>query len=710
MDQGLMKISLLEISSFLEYSNFNKIAVIVLSPDYIVTNFNEKAKDIYSWETTEILNKSYFNWFRQKGFVEPISIEDLENAKSGKPKLNVEKPSVDGKSFFLWNVVANTDEKDLCNCLILSAVDVTTQKNLEHEMAKQKSGNKAIYAMSKEVMGYDIGEERPALEYISSIYTYLEKIISHMPCYVYWKNKEFVYLGCNDLTADLLKLPSKRTIIGKTDYDFGWDIEKVNEYRKIDEYIVKTGRSQLNFEETITKSDGSVTVLLVNKMPIFDETGRIIGIVGISIDITERKQIEREILIAKEQAEIANNAKTEFLENMRHDIRTSLTSIVGFSDLLIGETDKNKLEKYAVGLSEASKELLRFLNEVLESINVSSGELPLLKKKFSLRETLENVIKLNQPVALEKQLELRLAIDNNIPKYLIGDSVRIYRVVLELLVNSLKFTQEGHVNVFAKLGSKEGKDVTVQIFIEDTGLGIPPERQQDLFIRFKRLTASYQGIYKGAGLGLSIVKQFIDDLQGEIYVESKPKQGTKFVCVIPLKEPLLEEPFNNSTFVPFSNREAAIPSKNENKVINGGNSKKYGLIVEDQSIAALVAKELLIGQGCEVDIVEDGETAIKQVQKRRYDFILMDIGLPGLNGYEVTKNIRLLEENTQHQTFIIGLTGHADEEKKRLGLNAGMNVVLSKPLTSEMSACLVENFILNSVENVSFEKNNSNRA
>ena len=243
----------------------------------------------------------------------------------------------------------------------------------------------------------------------------------------------------------------------------------------------------------------------------------------------------------------ADQAKTEFLHNMRHDIRTALTGMIGLLDLLQGQTDRDKIQEFTRILTKSSHELLRFLNEVLESIQVASGEIPLLNKKFDLREILDNIVKLHQPAAIKKQLDLTLEMDPAIPNCLIGDPVRIYRVVLELLANALKFTSKGTVNISASLAKREAQNVVINIFVEDTGIGIPPEKQQELFISFKRLTPSYENIYPGTGLGLFIVKQFLEDLKGEIYVESTLDKGSKFACVLPLKIPLLEhDPFDAS--------------------------------------------------------------------------------------------------------------------------------------------------------------------
>ena len=252
--------------------------------------------------------------------------------------------------------------------------------------------------------------------------------------------------------------------------------------------------------------------------------------------------------MSRKKAEAANKAKTDFLENMRHDIRTALTGIVGLSELLTTETDIQTVHVFSRELVKSSHELLRFLNEILESIQVSSGDIQLLNQPLCLRDILKSVLNLHQPMAIQKQLTLALEIDNAIPNCLLGDPVRIYRITLELLANALKFTPTGSVNIFAALVKQEGQTAIVKILIQDTGIGIAQDKQSELFIRFNRLTPSYEGIYKGMGLGLSIVKQFVEDLKGEIYVESHLNEGSQFVFILPLKVSLLEE-LENTKFL-----------------------------------------------------------------------------------------------------------------------------------------------------------------
>lgn len=668
---------------FFNWLRYTKEVMLVLSSELIVLELSETAESLFKEKCELIVGRNFLDLCAKLGLKFPTSIE-LKKILPGQKHTNVETTLVDNRQIFNWTIVRTEKDSDNSGLFILLGQDITELRQTETSLQEVKSylgsATQELAKFNEMVTGQDISKA-DLVEYAKNIYDYLENIIANMPVSVYWLNRKGEYLGCSNNFAKLLKLRTRSDIIGKTYKDL-YDSKSGEFYKVVDAEVMNTGIAK-TLEEPLYHPDGTESIWLSSKVPLRNSAGKIVGMLGTSVDITARKHAEQALKKAKEAAETANKAKSEFLENMRHDIRTPLSGIVGLAELLNDEKiSRAKIREFTKNLEQASKELLRYLNEVLESINVASGEIPLLKKRFNLKETLENVIKFHQPVAIEKELTLALFIDEDIPEYLIGDSVRIYRIVLELIINALKFTKKGHISVFATLGKKSGRKIIIKIAVEDTGVGISPEKQQDLFVRFKRLTPSYEGIYKGAGLGLSIVKQFLEDLEGEIYVDSHLDKGTKFVCLIPVKEPLLEEdPFKNTT-PPLEIRR--MPENKENNEQDKKIFKKRVLIVEDQPIAALAQKALLIEEGCEVDIVQDGKTAINQVQKFQYDFIIMDIGLPDIDGYEVTKNIRLLEANSKHRTFIMGLTGHAGQDKTQLGLDAGMNVVLSKPLTYEM--------------------------
>ena len=477
------------------------------------------------------------------------------------------------------------------------------------------------------------------------------------------------------------------------------DVKDYHPIHKMAEQVAKLGQAA-RYEENyrIIRPDGEIRWIIDRGFPIYNKDGTCAGITGVAIDITKEKQVEEALYQAKDKAEAASKAKTEFLENMRHDIRTPLTGIIGFSDIIKNEASDPKIKEYADNLVVSSHALLDLLNEVLEAIKVASGEIPVLKKKFDLKAKVNHIVDLNQARAAEKHLDFQLNYDDAIPHYLIGDSTRIQRILLELVTNALNFTNTGHVHISIKLAKKEDRKRIIKITIEDTGIGIPSDKKEDIFVHFKRLTPSYQGIYKGAGLGLSIVRQFIDELQGEIYVESELGKGSTFTCVVPFEEALLDEPDGQD------DHELSLPSyKNHNKQVEKFTleathqlkeaGQSYVLVVEDQEIAAMIVRNHLLALNCEVDVAKDGKTACELAQDNAYDLIFMDIGLPDMTGLEVTKFIRTHELAKKSPVPIVALTAHVDKESKQHCIDVGMNAVFSKPLVKEKAEDILNAFI-----------------
>ncbi len=389
---------------------------------------------------------------------------------------------------------------------------------------------------------------------------------------------------------------------------------------------------------------------------------------------------------AQHNAEVANKAKAEFLSNMRHDIRTPLSGIMGFSELLRAEANEPRIKEYADNLVASSHALLNLMDEILETVRVSTGEVPTQKKKFDLYQLFQQIEALYKARALEKRLKLSLIWDKTLPRFVIGDKIRIHRIVLELVANALKFTNKGFVSIRVELAKKQERNFVMKLIVHDSGIGMSQENQQDIYLQFKRLTPSYQGIYKGPGLGLYVVKQFIDDLAGEIYVASELHKGTSFTCIIPLQESLLNDEQGadkEQVIIPTYLKPPAAIKNNETRV----------LIVEDNRIAQSVARALLTNLSCQVDIAANSYEALEYYERTIYDLIFMDIGLgEGMDGYEITQKIRSKEED-EHHTPIVALTAHALDESRQRCIESGIDEVLTKPLTRTQAIDILKKFV-----------------
>ena len=381
-------------------------------------------------------------------------------------------------------------------------------------------------------------------EVIDKINT-LEQIISLMPAHVYWMNKSNVYMGCNDKMAESSGLKSRHDIIGKRNADLPWNIDAGSlpyELDRVNTEVMKSGRASI-VEEPGTLADGTEVVYLSSKVPLRNQKNEIVGIVGISVDITPLKNTEKALLIAKEKSEAANEAKAEFIRNMEHQLRTPFSGVYSIVQMLCeSETDPGKKELLDITYKSA-KEFLDLLNRI---INFSRDQMysdSILSKKFELKTTIESAVSMEKAAAVIKNLSLTCIYQDDTPTVFLGDPNRIQRLVLNLLSNAIKFTPEGgNTGIEVKLAKQiDDRQCVIQIIISDSGIGIPEEKQQYIYEKFYRLYPANQNKFAGAGLGLYSVKQIIDDLEGEIEVISAPGKGSTFICTLPFKRPLLDE-------------------------------------------------------------------------------------------------------------------------------------------------------------------------
>jgi two-component system, OmpR family, aerobic respiration control sensor histidine kinase ArcB len=415
-----------------------------------------------------------------------------------------------------------------------------------------------------------------------------------------------------------------------------------------------------------------------------------------SIGSTYQNALEQELWAVKERADHAKQVEAAFMANMRHDIRTPLNNIVGIANILKDEIKNNKIIDHVDDILNAGHALLDFFNDILETMQVTSGQLPCVEKQFNLRSILESIIQFNLAKAHEKGLHLIFNYDAAIPPCLIGDPKRIYRIVLELVANALKFTAKGSVTVSAVMKQNREQDVIINICVEDTGIGIPTDEKEVIFEQFRRLTPSYEGNYSGVGLGLTIVKQFVADIKGEIYLESELQRGSAFTCVLSLKKATLESitpPIVQKINSSVSNPHDKNTDLSHNTFAQSSTDSLSILVVEDNPIAAKITEALLKNLHCHVDIAINGKSAIKCAKNHDYDLIIMDVGLPDISGIEVTRWIRAWEATCDKHTSIVALTAHYDTDNKQQCMEAGMDAVFSKPLLKERAMAILREFI-----------------
>src|SRR3990167_10125960 len=306
----------------------------------------------------------------------------------------------------------------------------------------------------------------------------LDILINYLPHAVFWKDQNLIFAGCNKQFANHFGYESPADIIGKTDYDLPFPSSFANQYRIDDLEVLSTGKPKINYEEMQIQSDGSLKTVLVSKVPFCDQQGTIIGVLGIYTDITERKQKEEQLKQAKEHAELASIAKTTFIANISHDLRTPISGIVGMSEILKDSLLDAKQKQCAQWVYEAGWQLSKLLTDVLETVSINQViERDVQEEIFDIQSCIQEIVQLERPSIEIKGLRFTLDLDLKIPQYVIGDYTKIHRVLLNLLSNAIKFTENGCIDFIITILDSTNDELRIEFKIIDTGIGIPPELQ-----------------------------------------------------------------------------------------------------------------------------------------------------------------------------------------------------------------------------------------
>lgn len=540
------------------------------------------------------------------------------------------------------------------------------------------------------LLGFDI----TSLTNISDFEKQLQvSIIDHIPNhYIFWKDKDSVYLGCNAALAASVGLKSSAEIVGKTDFDLPTTKEESEAYRADDQQVMESRQPKLNIEEPQTLPDGTKRILLTSKVPLLDENGEAHGIVAIYSDITKQKLNEFQLIEQNQKLEKLSKVKSEFIRNVSHDIRTPLAGIQQILRAMSeGKIPEEEIPELSFSGWEASNKLMELFDQIIDVSKKEHFDFEDRVVKFDLYKLLRSLGKTYEVVAKHKKLTLEIEYSESVPHFLKGKHLRLHRVLMNLLGNALKFTERGSVKLLVEKSKEDGNEVVLRFSVIDTGIGISEEKHEAIFEPFSRLNPSFQGQYPGSGLGLHVVKDYVEKMQGEIYVESEEGEGSMFTCIFPFKLPILD---NDNDVVEADyvqdifNQETPSVNYKKNKgkaSIEADSLAKYRiLLVEDTPLQQTMGAALLRDvKEYQVDIANSGEEALELTEKCYYDVIYMDIGLPTIDGIETVRQIRSNANNLSQKSFIVALTAHIDADITKQCLDAGMQDVLSKPLTPE---------------------------
>lgn len=497
-------------------------------------------------------------------------------------------------------------------------------------------------------------------------------------------------------------------VIGKHIDELNLFEKRIGDFEEV-KFMLKENQSSLKSEFSLTRHDGSDFWVDISVTPVVSHDGTTKNYVVQLEDITERKRVqeqlkqynevleekvkertmelqsanealkseieirkrtENELIQAKDIAETANKTKSSFLAKVSHELRTPMNGILGITSVMLSADIDEKNRKYLSMVKVSADNLMRIINDILDISKIEAGKLSLSPTVFKLHELIEHTLDLFRINIKNKGLDLFIDIANNIPENLFGDPIRLQQIIVNLMGNSMKFTDQGHISLSVKKHTEHSGNIELLFSIVDTGIGIAPEKIGDLFQSFSQLEGHFTRKYGGTGLGLAISKELVELMGGKIWVESSPKQGSNFSFTVRMKVDTsgsTDEPEEE----PLSLKELAnqydIPHLNI-------------LVAEDSLINQEVLKQVLIVKNFDVVMVSNGLEALEVSDSTDFDLIFMDVQMPEMDGIEATKKIRQRENDRSLERIpIIGLTAHEHEANIQECLDSGMDSCISKP-------------------------------
>lgn len=423
------------------------------------------------------------------------------------------------------------------------------------------------------------------------------------------------------------------------------------------------------------------TVWIGQNVQLVFEGERMVGLQAVARDITERKRTEAALLEAKQIAEDSSRAKEQFLANMSHEIRTPMNAVLGMTHLLMGTGTTDEQGRYLNAIKFSADNLLALINDLLDFSKIEAGKIVFEEVAFSVGDMLQGLADSLRFNAEERGLYLLVETSPSVPQYLVGDPVRLNQILINLVGNALKFTESGGVRVLADLAENDGDAAHVRFRVEDTGIGIPKDKQALIFQSFSQASSDTTRKYGGTGLGLAIVKELVELQEGELDLESTEGVGTTFT--VTLRYPVALSP-------------PQLPAlRGEPASLKGARI----LLVEDNEVNQFVAYRMLEQWGALVSIAENGRIAVERVAESAddpssgFDLVLMDIQMPEMDGYEATRHIRSTLGRSAEDLPVLALTASTMADQRRAMLAAGMNEVVMKPFEPDMLRARIGSFL-----------------
>jgi PAS domain S-box-containing protein len=485
----------------------------------------------------------------------------------------------------------------------------------------------------------------------------IQDIIDNIPSVIYLKDLEKRYIVVNKKMEEIMGEDAAR-IIGSSDLQIMDDSIEAVESELADEKVI--AEKKITTIEIVRKVDGKDRYFWVTKFPLLDEHGNVKSICGLATDISERKEVEIKLLAAKREAEKAKAAQESFLANMSHEIRTPMNGIIGMSNLLMNSTQNQEQKEFVENIQESARNLLAIINDILDFSKIKSGKFLLEHSSFKVMHVIKKSIYPLQIKADEKMVKLNIDFEPGIPEYLLGDSLRLQQIIINLIGNAIKFTSVGAVSIRVSCSDRKPDKMRLRVEVADTGIGIAASKLDYIFESFTQNNENKSRKYGGTGLGLAIVKQLVELQHGHVSVISELGKGSTFSFEIPYE-------------VSKQLADAIIISEEKKKNLLQG---IVVLVAEDNIINQKVVKNTLQKQGATITIANNGREAIDEMRQQSFDIVLMDLQMPEVDGYKATRYIRQVMKS---DTPIVAMTADALKGEAEKCLEAGMSGFISKP-------------------------------
>jgi len=540
-----------------------------------------------------------------------------------------------------------------------------------------------LHGLHREVTGVlgvalDVTERERAMEKLASQQAILKYLLANVPQAIFWKDRQRRFLGCNQKFLAHTGLTDQDQLLGKTDHDI-WDSrEEADFFRLMDERVMESGVPILDIEEPLRRPDGRQTFILTSKVPIRDDTGEVTGLLGIYVDITERKRIEIELQRAKEAADAALRAKSEFLTVMSHELRTPLTLILGPLEALLADPSEPFGDGTRASLHRMwrnASRLGRLVDDILDYQKIEAGKMKVRWEPVDVHDLVEGIVLDAEPAAHSAGITLRHQLDAGVRTVPL-DRRMFEKIVLNLLGNALKFTPMGGTVTVSLARTEAGR---LRLAVRDTGPGIPPEEHERVFQRFQQLDSSISRKHEGTGLGLAIVREFAEEMGGTVSLRSELGAGACFVVELPIDADRLaacQPPHRRPTHPPPPAPEVAPPVDHA----RAADGRPRLIVAEDNAdMRAYIAS--ILRDEHDIVLAANGAEALAAARARRPDVIVSDIMMPEMDGYELVTRLKRVPD--LRDVPVVLLSAKASREETVRGLDVGADDYLPKPFAPD---------------------------